>query len=337
MVIGSAIKGLPQITRILRARSVQGLSLSAFYGDCLVFMTKSVYHARRGYPISAWAELLLLMGQQVLCITLYHMFGDAGLLRPVIDTQWLRRRGGKFRRFVLWLSDAAVLVFVACMLLHVLPFRFLPLMNLAIAPLIICSYAAQVVTNVRRKSTGQLAVLTVLMRWVFSLVRVCTTITQLGGDLIVLANHALGALGCSILLFQIWRYGCTDDAEVCVTWPWQKQKDSGSTIWRFQNYVDILMWQGLGGFRTDIILTESSEGPPSQEEKRSAFEKIDKDGDGKITREELVTAVKSTGQDDSDTAEQIAERMIEKADKNGDGSVNFDEYCDVLDCEPESR
>ena len=60
MLAVSLAKYLPQIRRIVRSRSALGLAPTAYYGDSLVFAAKSMYHFRRGHPITAWGELLLI-------------------------------------------------------------------------------------------------------------------------------------------------------------------------------------------------------------------------------------------------------------------------------------
>ena len=63
MLAVSLAKYLPQIRRIVRSRSALGLAPTAYYGDSLVFAAKSMYHFRRGHPITAWGELLLIFAQ----------------------------------------------------------------------------------------------------------------------------------------------------------------------------------------------------------------------------------------------------------------------------------
>merc|ERR1719229_963057 len=54
-----------------------------------------------------------------------------------------------------------------------------------------------------------------------------------------------------------------------------------------------------------------------------AFKIFDKDGDGKISPEELKDVMKNLGENLTD--EQVT-AMIADADKTGDGSVNFEEF-----------
>lgn len=319
LVAGSAVKGIPQIVKILKAKSVTGLSLNTFYGDLLVFLGKVVYHTRKAYPLSAWGELLLLLGQNIIFVFLYHCFGKAGFLRPFFG-----KRADTPGKLFFGVTDVAILGLVAFALFCVLPHRLLPVLSASTAPLIFCSYAAQILTNFRRRSTGQLAVLTVFLRWLFSLVRVGTTITQLGGDLAVLMNHALGAAGCSILLLQIYFYS-----------PERSKRKAGKAealqgTPESSGGLDLIsgafVWRSLGGFGNE----EFSEGSrPKDKVLRAAFDKLDKDGTGRISRDELLEEI-TRSYAGRKSAEDLAQLMITTADEDGDGYIDFDEFCNVL-------
>ncbi|CAK9138878.1 unnamed protein product [Ilex paraguariensis] len=64
---------------------------------------------------------------------------------------------------------------------------------------------------------------------------------------------------------------------------------------------------------------------------RSAFEVLDVDHDGKISRDDLQTfysGFSGTGESDED----ILRSMMSLADSNKDGYVEYDEFLNVLDC-----
>ena len=52
-----AVERLPQIWKCVCARSVDGLSAGACYGDTAVYLSRVVYHSRRAYPLSSWGEV----------------------------------------------------------------------------------------------------------------------------------------------------------------------------------------------------------------------------------------------------------------------------------------
>ena len=59
-------------------------------------------------------------------------------------------------------------------------------------------------------------------------------------------------------------------------------------------------------------------------ELRKAFDVMDENHDGQVTKEELKKLLQGLGEEVTD---EIVDEMINIADENGDGKVNFDEFC----------
>lgn len=306
MMAGSAAKGMPQILRIVNSKSVKGLSPIAFYGDGMVYLSKVAYHVRMRYPVEAWGELLFLLGQNAVCINLLHRYSkddsEVGMIRPLA-------KGPKFR-WVRAIADALILASAGLMFAN-LPDRWLPFLSLATAPMLLTSYSAQAWTNFARRSTGQLSVGTVFLRWAGSLVRVVTTIAQLNGDIVVLANHLLGVLGCSVLLLQLWLYR---DGKQAKAGPSPASPGFGLT--------EVLAWRSLGGFSNEVSTM-------SDAALREAFDKIDTDGGGTISKEELLAAI-ARDFGSGTHAEEAAKRMMAAADADGNDEIDFDEYKKIV-------
>jgi len=310
MIAGSAAKGTPQIARIVRKESTRGLSPASIYGDCLIYSTKVAYHVRRGYPISAWGELLILMLQNIICIGLLHRYPDE--TRGGVAAQ-----GHARRRWAGPLRDASLLV-PLWLALAALPESLLPFLSALTAPLLFFSYGAQIVTNFKRKSTGQLAPLTVLMRWAGSLLRVSTTLSQLQGDPAVLVNHALGVLGCTIVLAQICFYGGANADAATVAASAGRQTTSGVLS-------AALMWRSLGGFGDGDDDTRDLD----DKALRANFDAIDTDGSGAISAAELQQAINASSANASLDPDSVRS-MMDAADTDGDGMIDFGEYRRVI-------
>lgn len=60
------------------------------------------------------------------------------------------------------------------------------------------------------------------------------------------------------------------------------------------------------------------------EEARKQFERIDTDGDGRITAAEFKTALAQGG--DWNVTESVAEAIIARRDLDGDKQLSFDEF-----------
>ena len=58
-------------------------------------------------------------------------------------------------------------------------------------------------------------------------------------------------------------------------------------------------------------------------ELKKAFEVMDANKDGVVTKEELTTLLKGLGEDVTD---DVVDEMIKIADENGDGKIQFEEF-----------
>ena len=220
---------------------------------------------------------------------------------------------------VLVARDLAVLcAFVT--LFACLPARLLPLLSAFTAPLLVVSYASQCATNARRRSTGQLSPGTVLLRLFGSLTRFTTTITQLGGELPVLVNHAIGCGGCTTLLAQIWWFGRARARASEPSGAGATLALGGARSMSFRSAT--LMWRSLGGFDAD------EKKRPSPAQMRAAFDALDADGSGTITLENVaeLLAASNPGRVSVENAQQL----IAYADVDGSGSIDFDEFCRMI-------
>ena len=59
-------------------------------------------------------------------------------------------------------------------------------------------------------------------------------------------------------------------------------------------------------------------------ELKKAFDVMDANKDGVVTREELKSLLKGLGEEVTD---EIVDEMINIADSNNDGKIQFDEFC----------
>lgn len=66
------------------------------------------------------------------------------------------------------------------------------------------------------------------------------------------------------------------------------------------------------GFATPVIAADKPKRDPE-----AAFKKLDKNGDGKVSKEEFTAKAKDAAK---------AEKAFAKLDKNGDGSLSLEEF-----------
>ena len=74
--------GIPQIAEVMGQTKSKTPSQVAtkwgprvFFGDAVVYMSRFIYHMRRGYPLACWSELIPLMLQNVICFYLTRSQG----------------------------------------------------------------------------------------------------------------------------------------------------------------------------------------------------------------------------------------------------------------------
>lgn len=288
------------------------------FGDALVYMSRTAYHLRRGYSLATWSELPVLLLQSLSWVMLRRRFSG----QP-------RRLAG-----VLAGLDLGVLAAVAFGLSR-LPERLLPALCLWTAPLAAASYSRQIFRQWTRGSAASLPIAPVLFRWLASFVRVATTAAFLGGDRAVLVPHAIGLVGCSVLLSQLIWYDGLGPVRRKTRAQLYLQLFSTSTASPEPPDSSWLGWLSLGGFGDETHLG------PREWELRKAFDAIDTDADGYISRDDLARAMIAAAGDDERADEagfltsaatrerQIAD-MITSADKDDNGVIDFDEYAQIF-------
>ena len=289
----------------------------AVMGDCLVYMCRLAYHLRIRATFATWSELPLLLVQSVGLVLLNNG-------RPTT------RAAAQKRAF----ANISLLSLAALLLMR-LPSRMLPLLCLWTVPLSVISYVHQSVRLFKHGSANSLSYGAVWLRWLASLVRVITTTAYLASDPYVLANHVVGLLGCSALLWQIIYYNGPGPSRKATRRAIYARLLSGpdaSPPPSDEYRSGLLLWLSLGGF---------GDSPPSylsNEVLRKAFDAIDADRNGLITRDELMRAIaEGTGVDgrtrgtavlaeEGDRAQETLSEMIALADADGNGEISFTEY-----------
>ncbi|KAM5151378.1 mannose-P-dolichol utilization defect 1 protein isoform 4-T4 [Callospermophilus lateralis] len=73
IVAGSLLVKLPQVFKILRAKSAEGLSLQSVMLELMALTGTMVYSITNNFPFSSWGEALFLMLQTItICFLIMH-------------------------------------------------------------------------------------------------------------------------------------------------------------------------------------------------------------------------------------------------------------------------
>ncbi|CAG9329898.1 unnamed protein product [Blepharisma stoltei] len=187
MVSASLMLKFPQILKIVRAKSIAGLSLTSFYVETLGFSLIAAYNIHNKQPFSTYGENVTLTAQCCLQVLCYWYFGN-------INTK----------------HKISVLFFFVFAWILPLFSEILPQSLWIIAPNInLCMNfivkGSQILTNWRNGSTGQLSFITNFMNFGGTSARIFTTFTELK-DPFLLFNYSFGTFLNAVIVFQLVYY-----------------------------------------------------------------------------------------------------------------------------------
>ncbi|XP_022768714.1 mannose-P-dolichol utilization defect 1 protein homolog 2 isoform X1 [Durio zibethinus] len=186
IVAASTTVKLPQILKILKHRSVRGLSVVAFELEVVGYTIALAYCLHKGLPFSAYGELAFLLIQALILVAIIYYFSQ-----PVGISTWTRA-----------LLYCAVAPTVLSGQIDPILFEALYASQHAI---FFFARVPQIWKNFSNKSTGELSFLTCLMNTAGSLVRVFTGVQEKAPTSVVMGS-VLGVLTNGTILSQIIIY-----------------------------------------------------------------------------------------------------------------------------------
>ncbi|XP_037664940.1 mannose-P-dolichol utilization defect 1 protein isoform X2 [Choloepus didactylus] len=176
---------LPQVFKILGAKSAEGLSLQSVMLELVALTGTMVYSITNSFPFSSWGEALFLMLQTItICFLILHY------------------RGQTVKGITLLACYALVLL----MLLSPLtPPAVVTLLQASNMPAVVVGKLLQAATNYRNGHTGQLSAITVFLLFGGSLARIFTSIQETGDPLMagtfVVSSLCNGLIAAQLLFY----------------------------------------------------------------------------------------------------------------------------------------
>lgn len=189
IILGSCLNKTPIMLNILDSKSTVGLSRTAVYGEAIVYLNCALYGLLESYPVSAYGENIAMTIQSILILILLWKYTDD----PPVS---LRER-------VIACTLAALYVGA---IVTLLPFHLYYLLMASIWPIQILSRGSQIRQTFRLRHTGAQSVITTSMNLFGSMVRIGTTIKEVGWDIAVLMGYFLSVALNSIMFAQYWMY-----------------------------------------------------------------------------------------------------------------------------------
>ncbi|KAK3839927.1 MAG: monosaccharide-P-dolichol utilization protein [Linnemannia gamsii] len=186
IVAGGAIVKVPQIIKIVQARSAKGISFYAYMLETLACVISLAYNVRRNNPISTYGETFFVTLQNLAILGLMLNYSGKRAAALIILSSFLFLDG--------------TLVQSALVSMEVLVF-----LQTATIPINLFSKVPQIIENYKNGSTGQLSAFTIFNYFAGSLARVYTTLTEVD-DIVILSGFLLSTLFNCILALQMALY-----------------------------------------------------------------------------------------------------------------------------------
>ncbi|KMZ68327.1 Mannose-P-dolichol utilization defect 1 protein [Zostera marina] len=186
IVVGSTSVKLPQIIKISRSKSVQGLSIISFELEIIGYTIGLAYCVSKGIPFSAYGEYFFLLIQSIVLISIIYYFSS-----PL--------RAGTLAKIMFYCAIAPS-VFAG----RIEPVLFEALFAGQHA-IFFFARVPQIWTNYNNQSTGELSFLTSLMNFAGALVRLFTCVQERAPRNMTLGSM-LGILLNGTILTQILMY-----------------------------------------------------------------------------------------------------------------------------------
>ena len=179
------MRSVPQIIKIVRARSVEGLSLTSNLAELIAYSITFSYNARLGYGFSTYGELVSCWAQDIALV---------GLL--------LHFRGGIRGKAIV--GAAAYCALLYAFLSGAVPMPVLTWLQAStIAIVALGGRLPQILMNHKRGDSGQLSAATSALNLAGNAARVFTTLTLTGDGLNLVGAFVQAGLNAT-LLFQCY-------------------------------------------------------------------------------------------------------------------------------------
>ncbi|KAM3459666.1 hypothetical protein MY5147_003998 [Beauveria neobassiana] len=186
-IIGaSSIVKVPQILKLVSARSADGVSFLSYVLETSAYLITLAYNYRNGFPFSTYGETALILAQNVVISVLLLNYSNRAALAAV---------------FVAVLAGAAGALFTD----GVLDLKLLSYLQAGAGVLGVASKLPQILAIAQQGGTGQLSAFTVFNYLAGSLSRIFTTLQEVD-DKLILYGFISGFVLNAILAAQMIYY-----------------------------------------------------------------------------------------------------------------------------------
>ncbi|RMZ91650.1 hypothetical protein DV736_g1085, partial [Chaetothyriales sp. CBS 134916] len=187
IIAASSIVKVPQICKLMRSRSAEGLSFSSYALETASFLITLAYNARQGNPFSTYGEVALILTQDILISVLILIYSR----KLPLAGAFLAAAGSAL--YALLGTDTLVTAAQMTQL------------QAGAGALAIASKVPQILTIYQQGGTGQLSAFAVFNYLGGSLSRIFTTLQEVD-DKLILYGYVAGFVLNAILAAQVVYY-----------------------------------------------------------------------------------------------------------------------------------
>lgn len=165
IILGSLIVKVPQIIKVLRAKSGEGINMISVSCELLAISATWSYGFAQKFPFSSYGESVFLAFQTIIIAFLVLYYGG--------------QRTTALAYITIYVTAMSFLLSPA------VPKQLLSLLQTSNAFVIMVSKFIQAYANYKNGSTGQLSVITVYLIFLGAVARIFTSIQETGDNLVV--------------------------------------------------------------------------------------------------------------------------------------------------------
>lgn len=203
IIAGSLLVKVPQVLKILKNKSGEGINLISVLLDLTAITFHMSYSYVNGFPFSSWGDNTFLAFQTAAIAALVLFFNGAKA------------------KALFFIICYTTFVYVLCS--GITPFKVLVTIQSCNIPILLVGKLSQAWTNYKNGSTGQLSAATVFLLFAGSLARIFTSIQETGDKMMVITFCASSFANGVIVSQMLYYWNKKSDQKT------QKAKESKKT------------------------------------------------------------------------------------------------------------
>ncbi|XP_037826473.1 mannose-P-dolichol utilization defect 1 protein homolog [Lucilia sericata] len=192
IIAGSLLVKVPQVLKILKNKSGEGINLISVLLDLTAITFHMAYSYVNGFPFSSWGDNTFLAAQTAAIAALVMFFSGSK---------------AKSLAFILFYTS---FVYVLCS--GITPFKVLVTVQSCNIPILLVGKLSQAWTNYKNGSTGQLSAATVFLLFAGSLARIFTSIQETG-DKMMIITFCASSFANGVIVSQMLYYWNKSDSK----------------------------------------------------------------------------------------------------------------------------